>query len=59
VSAAGRSAAYGDLQKYVIDQHIAFPIYERVQVSGLSSKVHGFAWTSESFLRANDVWLSA
>jgi peptide/nickel transport system substrate-binding protein len=55
---AGRSAAYGDLQKYVIEQGIAFPIYERVQVSGLSSKVHGFAWTSESFMRANDIWLS-
>jgi peptide/nickel transport system substrate-binding protein len=59
VSPAGRTSAYGDLQKYVVEQHIAFPIYERVQVSGLSSKVNGFAWTSESFLRANDVWLSA
>jgi peptide/nickel transport system substrate-binding protein len=58
VSTAGRAAAYGDLQKYVIEQGIAFPIYERVQVSGLSSRVHGFAWTSESFLRANDLWLS-
>jgi peptide/nickel transport system substrate-binding protein len=56
---AGRSAAYGNLQQYVIEQGIAFPVYERVQVSGLSSKVHGFAWTSESFLRANDIWLSA
>jgi peptide/nickel transport system substrate-binding protein len=54
-----RAAVYAKLQKYVIEQGIAFPIYERVQVSGLSSKVHGFAWTSESFLRANDLWLSA
>jgi peptide/nickel transport system substrate-binding protein len=54
-----RAAVYGELQKYVIEQGIAFPIYERVQVSGLSSRVHGFAWTSESFLRANDVWLSS
>ena len=55
---AQRAAVYADLQKYIIEQGVAFPIYERVQVSGLSSKVHGFAWTSESFLRANDIWLS-
>jgi peptide/nickel transport system substrate-binding protein len=55
---AQRAAVYADLQKYLIEQGAAFPIYERVQVSGLSSKVHGFAFTSESFLRANDIWLS-
>ena len=54
-----RATVYGELQKYIIQQGVAFPIYERVQVSGLSSKVHGFAWTSESFLRANDIWKSA
>ena len=35
------------------------PVYERVQVSGIAKTVHGFAWTSESFLRANDIWKSA
>jgi peptide/nickel transport system substrate-binding protein len=57
--AAKRAAIYGDLQKYVIDQGVVFPIYERLQVTGLSNKVHGFAWTSESFLRANDIWKSS
>jgi peptide/nickel transport system substrate-binding protein len=54
-----RAAVYADLQKYIIEHGVAFPVYERVQVSGLSSKVRGFAWTSESFLRANDIWKSA
>jgi peptide/nickel transport system substrate-binding protein len=54
---AKRAAAYTDLQSYLVKQGVSFPTYERVQVAGLSSKVHGFAWTSESFLRANDIWL--
>ena len=53
-----RAAAYAELQKYLIDQGISFPIFERVQVAGVSKQVHGFAWTSESFLRANDLWIS-
>jgi peptide/nickel transport system substrate-binding protein len=57
--ATKRAAIYGDLQKYVIDQGVVFPIYERLQVAGLSNKLHGFAWTSESFLRANDIWKSS
>lgn len=57
--ATKRKEVYAALQKYIIQQGVAFPIYERVQVSGISSKVHGFAWTSESFLRANDIWKSA
>jgi peptide/nickel transport system substrate-binding protein len=57
--AAKRKEVYAALQKYIITHGVAFPIYERVQVSGISSKVHGFAWTSESFLRANDIWKSA
>jgi peptide/nickel transport system substrate-binding protein len=48
--------AYADLQALLIDQGITFPLYERVQKAGVSSHVHGFAFTSESFLRLNDVW---
>jgi peptide/nickel transport system substrate-binding protein len=51
--------AYGDLQDYLLDQAITYPLYERLQVVGVSSKVHGFAWTSESFLRLNDTWKSS
>jgi peptide/nickel transport system substrate-binding protein len=53
-----RATAYADLQKEIIDQGVMFPLYERVQTAGVSSKVHGFAWTSEAFLRANDIWIS-
>jgi peptide/nickel transport system substrate-binding protein len=53
-----RAATYQDLQDYLTDNAVAFPLYDRLQVVGVSKKVHGFAWTSESFLRANDIWLS-
>jgi peptide/nickel transport system substrate-binding protein len=48
--------AYAELQSYLIDQGITFPLFERVQKAGVSSHVHGFAFTSESFLKLNDVW---
>ena len=48
--------AYADLQDYLIDQGVTFPLFERVQQVGLSSHVHGFAFTSESFLKLNDIW---
>jgi len=48
--------AYADLQDYLVDQGVTIPLYERVQKVGLSSHVHGFAFTSESFLKLNDVW---
>jgi peptide/nickel transport system substrate-binding protein len=57
IDGSARAAAYAQLQKYLIGQGVSFPIYERVQTAGVSKKVHGFAFTSESFLRANDIWL--
>ncbi|MCK9896399.1 ABC transporter substrate-binding protein [Frankia sp. AgB32] len=53
-----RASAYQDLQNYLVDNAVVFPLYDRVQTAGVSKKVHGFAWTSEAFLRANDIWLS-
>ncbi|WP_261570679.1 ABC transporter substrate-binding protein [Frankia gtarii] len=53
-----RAAAYQDLQDALIDNGVAYPLFDRLQTAGVSGKVHGFAWTSESFLRANDIWLS-
>jgi peptide/nickel transport system substrate-binding protein len=50
--------AYADLQDYLVDEAIVFPIFERVQTAGVSAAVHGFAFTSESFLRLNDLWKS-
>ena len=48
--------AYADLQDLLIDQAVTFPVFERVQYAGVSKSVHGFAFTSESFLKLNDVW---
>ncbi|WP_067499652.1 ABC transporter substrate-binding protein [Actinoplanes sp. TFC3] len=47
--------AYADLQDYLIDQGVVIPLFERLQYAGVSAKVTGFAFTSESFLRLNDV----
>jgi len=54
--AAQTTKAYADLQDYLIEQGITIPLNERVQKAGVSSHVHGFAFTSESFLKLNDVW---
>jgi peptide/nickel transport system substrate-binding protein len=54
--AAQTEKAYTELQSALIDQGITFPLYERVQKAAVSSHVHGFAFTSESFLKLNDVW---
>lgn len=59
VNSGKRAAVYGQLQRYMIEQGVALPVYERLQVSGISKNVHGFAWTSEAFMRANDMWKSA
>ena len=56
---AKRAAIYADLQAYLIQQGVIFPINERLQTAGVSASIHGFAWTSESFLRANDIWKQA
>ncbi|GLY17769.1 ABC transporter substrate-binding protein [Kineosporia sp. NBRC 101677] len=53
-----RASTYADLQKLIVEQGVMFPLYERVQTAGVAAKVHGFAWTSEAFLRANDIWIS-
>jgi peptide/nickel transport system substrate-binding protein len=50
--------AYTDLQNLLIDQGLTFPLFERVQYAGVSNEVHGFAFTSESFLKLADVWKS-
>jgi peptide/nickel transport system substrate-binding protein len=48
--------AYTELQALLIDEGVTYPIAERVQFAGVNDKVHGFAFTSESFLKLNDVW---
>ena len=53
------ASAYAQLQALLIDQGLAFPLLERVQYAGLSTKVHGFKFTAESFLNAHSIWLSS
>ncbi|MFI5842701.1 ABC transporter substrate-binding protein [Catenuloplanes sp. NPDC051500] len=53
-----RAAAYAELQAYLVAQGVSFPVYERLQLAGLSRAVQGFSFTSEAFLRTNDLWLS-
>ncbi|MBU2664733.1 ABC transporter substrate-binding protein [Actinoplanes bogorensis] len=53
--AAQTSSSYAELQDYLIDQGVVFPLFERLQNAGVSDRVQGFAFTSESFLRLNDV----
>jgi peptide/nickel transport system substrate-binding protein len=48
--------AYADLQALLVDQGVTIPVVERLQYAGVSNKVGGFAFTSESFLKLNDVW---
>ncbi len=49
-------AAYASLQDLLIDDGVTFPVFERVQYAGVASSVHGFGFTSEAFLKLNDVW---
>ncbi|NQX26558.1 ABC transporter substrate-binding protein [Microbacteriaceae bacterium VKM Ac-2854] len=58
VESAERDTVYAELQSYLIEQGVVFPYQERVLYLARSEAVHGFALTSESMLRANDIWLS-
>lgn len=53
-----RAATYKELQQYLIEQGVSFPVFERVQLVGLSPKVQGFRFTSEAFGSFYDVWLN-
>jgi peptide/nickel transport system substrate-binding protein len=57
-SPRGRAEAYGALQDLLIDDNVAFPIYERLWQAAASSRVKGFQWTSEGFALFNDIWLA-
>ena len=41
-----------------ISQDIAFPVDERLEVTGVSSKVHGLAVTDEGLTVFDNAWLS-
>jgi peptide/nickel transport system substrate-binding protein len=50
-------STYAELQALLIDQGVTFPLYERQQLAGVSNKVNGFRFTSESFLALNDTFI--
>ncbi len=55
---ATRQQVYSEIQNYLISQDIAFPVDERLEVTGVSAKVHGLAVTDEGLTVFNNVWLS-
>lgn len=57
-TAEGQKAAYDALQKVLVDEGVTFPIFERVQYAATAPGVHGFRFTSESFLSYYDIWKS-
>lgn len=57
-SPEARAAAYGALQDLLIDEGVAFPIWERLTQAAIGPRVQGFQWTSEGFALLNDIWLA-
>lgn len=53
-----RSAIFKEIQKTLIETGSLFPLQDRAQIVATSDKVHDLNYTSETFLRLNDVWLS-
>jgi peptide/nickel transport system substrate-binding protein len=56
-SSEERAKAYAGLQDVLIDDNVAFPIYERLWQAAASPRVRDFKWTSEGFALFNDIWL--
>lgn len=54
-----RAAVYAELQKLLVDEGVSFPVFERVQQAATAPGVHGFRFTSESFLSYYDIWKDA
>lgn len=53
-----RAATYAELQRYLIEENVSFPVYERLWQAATAPQVRGFQWTSEGFALLGDVWLS-
>ncbi|GAA5030958.1 ABC transporter substrate-binding protein [Microbacterium fluvii] len=54
-----RAAVYAELQELLISDGVSFPVFERVQQAATAGDVHGFRFTSESFLSYYDIWKDA
>ena len=53
-----RAATYAELQSYLIEENLSFPVYERLWQAATAPDVQGFQWTSEGFALLGDVWLA-
>lgn len=53
-----RRDAYGALQDLLIEENLAFPIWERVWQTALAPNVQDFGWSAEGFALLGDVWLA-
>jgi peptide/nickel transport system substrate-binding protein len=56
-SDAQRADAYGQVQDLLIDQALAFPIYERLWQAATSARVSNFRWSAEGFAFLSDIEL--
>lgn len=52
-----RARAYGELQDLLIDEAVAFPLYERLWQTATSARVKNFHWSAEGFAFLNDIEL--
>jgi peptide/nickel transport system substrate-binding protein len=59
VNATTRANVFAKLQALLIKDNVTFPFEERLEVTGVASKVHGLAVTDEGLLIANNIWLSS
>lgn len=58
VDPARRTALFDRIEKTFISTASLIPLQDRAQIVATSDKVHDLNYTSETFLRLNDVWLS-
>lgn len=57
IDPTARASVYAELSTYLLKNALVFPTFERVQLAGFSSAVHGFRYTSEAFGDFADTWL--
>lgn len=58
IDPAKRTAIFDQIEKEFITTGSLIPLQDRAQIVAKTDKVHDLNYTSETFLRLNDVWLS-
>ena len=58
IDPAKRKTIFDQIEKLFITTGSLIPLQDRAQIVAKSDKVHDLNYTSETFLRLNDVWLS-